>query len=107
MIHERNETEHNTMTKLRTNEFVLNLGIICDALDELAVASLQLQKTDMTVPCAHTLVSRQVRVFRSMVDKPGKYATQRRQQLKLQCFTYQFKTRIKGRRDLYHKTVLC
>jgi len=76
MIHERNETEHNTMTKLRTNEFVLNLGIIRDALEELADVSLQLQKADKTIPCAQTLVSRQVQVFRSMADKPGKYATE-------------------------------
>jgi len=71
------------MTKLRTNEFVLNLGIIRDALKDLADVSLQLQKADMTLPCAHTLVSRQVRVLRPMVDVQQK----RRQQLKLQCFT--------------------
>ena len=64
------------MTKLRTNEFVLNLGIMRDALEELADVSWQLQKAGMTIARAHTLVNRQVRVFRSMVDKPGKYATE-------------------------------
>jgi len=47
-----------------------------DALEELADVSLQLQKADMTIARAHTLLNRQVRVFRSMVDEPGKYATE-------------------------------
>ena len=73
-------------TKISTNEFVLNLGVLRDALDELADVSLQLQKEDMTLPRAHALVSRQVRVFWSMVDKPGKYARETSDAVKLKTF---------------------
>ena len=64
------------LKKLTTTQFVLNLGLLRDALTELADVSLLLQKQDMTLPQAHQLLSRQVRVFRSMIDKPGRYASE-------------------------------
>jgi hypothetical protein len=45
-----------------------------DALTELADLSLNLQKQDITLPSAHNLLSRQVRVFSSMVDSPGPHS---------------------------------
>jgi len=39
-----------------------------DALTELAQVSLELQRKDMTLPAAHNLLSRQVRVFSAMSD---------------------------------------
>ena len=55
-------------TRLSTTEFVMNLGVMYDALTELAQVSLELQRKDMTLPAAHNLLSRQVRVFSAMSD---------------------------------------
>ena len=57
--------------RLTSNQFVSNMGIMYDALVELADVSLQLQRREMTFPAAHNLISRQIRVFSSMAN--GQY----------------------------------
>jgi len=54
----QDQAYYRLMTKLRMNLLALNLGLMCDALYELANVSLQLQKA--YVSCAHMLVSHQV-----------------------------------------------
>ena len=58
--------------QLATKEFVKNLALMFDALDELSQLSLELQKRDITVLAAHSCISRQVRVLDAMSDKPGR-----------------------------------
>ena len=53
--------------------FVRNLGLLYDALTELSYLSLELQRRDMTLPMAHRLLCRQIRVFESMANNPGPY----------------------------------
>lgn len=52
-------------------DFVVNLGVMYDALEELACLSKDLQERNISLLRAHNLVKRQVRVFSSMVDYPG------------------------------------
>lgn len=52
--------------------FVNNLGILCDALQELSKLSLKLQKE--IVPSFQPAGQfREIRVFESMSDRPGRY----------------------------------
>ena len=49
--------------KFQNPSFIKNLGIMLDALQELSELSLALQKTDVTLPTAQRLLSRQLEVF--------------------------------------------
>uniref|UniRef100_A0A8C8SR57 Uncharacterized protein n=2 Tax=Pelusios castaneus TaxID=367368 RepID=A0A8C8SR57_9SAUR len=49
--------------ELENPVFVKNLGLMLDALEELADLSLALQKSDVTLSTASKLISRQVQVF--------------------------------------------
>ena len=49
--------------KLDNSTFVKNLVLMYEALEELPDLSLALQKSDINLPTAHRLVSRQVEVF--------------------------------------------
>lgn len=51
--------------KLENPVFIKNLGLMNDALEELSDLSLALQKSDVTLPVAHRLISRQVEVFQA------------------------------------------
>jgi len=56
---------------LTSNEFILNLGILLDALNELSDLSLQLQNRDLSLVSAHILIERTIRVIDSMVEIQG------------------------------------
>lgn len=56
---------------LTSNEFILNLGILLDALHELSDLSLQLQNRDLSLASAHTIIERTIRVIDSMVETQG------------------------------------
>ena len=58
---------------LTSMPFVFNLGVMYDALTELSDMSRMLQKRDMTLPEADKLLTRQIRVFESMISTPGPY----------------------------------
>ncbi|RXN14539.1 E3 SUMO-protein ligase KIAA1586-like [Labeo rohita] len=58
---------------LTTVSFVVNLGIMYDALTELSDLSRMLQRRDMTLDQADRQLDRQIRVFESMVSTPGPY----------------------------------
>ena len=58
-------------TKLASSSFVLNLETMYDCLEELSSLSLDLQERKITLPRAHALIFRAIRVFNSMVDYPG------------------------------------
>ena len=71
----RNPSEKQTFkglaTKLASSSFVLNLATMYDCLEELSSLSLDLQERKITLPRAHALIFRAIRVFNSMVDYPG------------------------------------
>lgn len=52
-------------------QFLTNLALMYDVLDELANLSLDLQKRTMTIPAAEVLIQRTARVLESMKDTPG------------------------------------
>jgi len=54
--------------KLANPIFIKNLGLMYDALEELSDLSLALQKSDITLPVAQKLISRQIEVFVARKD---------------------------------------
>ena len=44
-------------------QFIQNVVIMYDALEELSDLSLALQKSDITLPVAHKLVNGQIKIF--------------------------------------------
>ena len=59
------------LSRLTSKAFVGNLGIMMDALTELADLSRELQKREMTLPRAQKLIDRQIRVLESMAESPS------------------------------------
>lgn len=53
---------------LTSTGFLLNLGILHDALQELSDLSLQLQNRDISLTSAHTKIERTIRVIDSIVE---------------------------------------
>ena len=58
-------------TRLSSKQFVQNLGLMFDALTELAELSLEVQRRSVTIPAAHRAICRQVAVFEAMCSKTG------------------------------------
>jgi hypothetical protein len=54
-----------------SNEFVKDLGLMHDVLEELTNLSLQLQERFCTVTRADKLIKRTIRVVRTLKEKPG------------------------------------
>ena len=61
------------LKKLQNPIFIKNLGLMYDALEELADLSLALQKCDITVIAANRLISRQIEVFNARKDTDSTY----------------------------------
>ena len=61
--------------KLECPVFVKNLGLMVDALEELADLSLELQKADITLSSAKKLISKQVAVFVARKDSESEHYT--------------------------------
>ena len=59
--------------KMENPTFIKNLGLMFDALDELADLSLALQKSDITLPVANKLITRQVQVFSARRECDSEY----------------------------------
>ena len=59
--------------RISSHAFVNNLGIMCDALQELSELSVELQKLDITIISAHKTICREIRVLEAMSDRPGRY----------------------------------
>lgn len=57
--------------KLESPEFLLDLAIMYDTLEELAMLSKQLQCQTITLPWAEHLVKRTIRVIESFKESPG------------------------------------
>jgi len=57
--------------RLSSKQFVQNLGLMFDALTELADLSLEVQKRSITLPVAHRAIGRQVAVFEAMCCNSG------------------------------------
>lgn len=72
--------------RLSNVTFVHNLGVMYDALEELAEFSLSLQHRNMTLPKAEASLSRQVRVLKSMADLPGPRAEEAQSAVDLKVF---------------------
>ncbi|XP_051997765.1 E3 SUMO-protein ligase KIAA1586-like [Xyrauchen texanus] len=69
----RERAKYKGLDVLTTDSFVVNLGIMYDALTELSDLSRMLQRRDMTLDQADRQLDRQIRVFESMVSTPGPY----------------------------------
>ena len=50
--------------RISSHAFVNNLGIMCDALQELSELSVKLQNRDITIISAHKTICREIRVLR-------------------------------------------
>jgi len=61
--------------RLASPEFLLDLGLMCDCLNELSVLSNILQKRSLTLIQAHQHINRSIRVLTSFKDLKGEYLT--------------------------------
>ncbi|KAF5281765.1 hypothetical protein FQR65_LT14560 [Abscondita terminalis] len=59
--------------KITSVEFVLDLGLMCDALQELSELSLDLQKKDIDLYTAHVKIECLIDVFERRGEIPGPY----------------------------------
>jgi hypothetical protein len=59
--------------KLSDENFVLNTGLMLDALTELEHLSLKLQDRKVTLPEVHRLIYQNYHVFQSMTQNPGEF----------------------------------
>ena len=59
--------------KFQNPVFIKNLGLMYDALEELADLSLALQKADISLATAQRMISRQIEVFVARKDTVGNY----------------------------------
>jgi len=59
--------------KLENPNFIHNLDLMYDALEELADLSLALQKASITLPVANKLIARQVEVFMARKESDSEY----------------------------------
>ena len=57
--------------KISSSAFLLNLGLMCDALQELSDLSESLQAESINLPKAHRLIVRQAEVFSSRKSDGG------------------------------------
>jgi len=61
---------------LTSKDFVFHLGMLYDVLNELSDLSLQLQKRDLGLAKAHTMIDRTVRILDSMIEIHGPKLTE-------------------------------
>uniref|UniRef100_A0A8C5MRD2 Uncharacterized protein n=1 Tax=Leptobrachium leishanense TaxID=445787 RepID=A0A8C5MRD2_9ANUR len=75
-------SEHTTKQKsvfsglnkvLTSEEYLLNLAGVADAVQEMGLLSEALQRDDITLPRAYQLINRSVRAIEKMKDMPGKH----------------------------------
>ena len=59
--------------KFENPHFIQNLGLLYDALEELADLSLALQKADISLPVANKLIAREVEIFTARKDSDSQY----------------------------------
>jgi len=57
--------------RLVSYSFVSDLGIMHDVLKELSLLSLELQRSNMTLPMAERCIKRTIRILQSLEIKPG------------------------------------
>ncbi|XP_037540253.1 E3 SUMO-protein ligase KIAA1586-like [Nematolebias whitei] len=68
------QTYNGLALRISSCAFVNNLGMMCDALQELSELSLELQKKDATIISSHKAICRAVRVFDEMAERPGRFS---------------------------------
>jgi hypothetical protein len=64
------------LLRLTTNEFVLDMAAMLDALQELSELSLELQKRNSTIVDSDRAIRRQIKVFEAMIDNCGRYLSE-------------------------------
>ena len=74
------------LSRLTSKAFVNNLGIMMDALTELANLSRELQQREMTLTRVQKLVDRQICLLESMAESPGTCATEVREAVESNMF---------------------
>lgn len=67
------QTYNGLAKRLSSYAFVNNLGIMCDALQELSELSLEIQKRESSIISVHKAICRQIRVFEAIAERPGRY----------------------------------
>lgn len=73
----RNEAKFQGLLKSLTSiNFILNLAIFYDALEEISNLSLLLQGRDMSLVRAHKLIDQSIKAMHGMAIKPGKFQQQ-------------------------------
>jgi len=65
---------YDLVSKLTSNEFLLNIAPMLDALQELAELSVELQKRNLLLYDAHRTILRQIKVFAGMFDNSRTYS---------------------------------
>lgn len=80
-----NENEYDSQSRKKMNglakklasvQFVADISLMYDILQELSTLSLSLQKNSMTLDQADRLVKRTIRVVQSFKDNPGEHVTE-------------------------------
>lgn len=61
------------LLKLTSEDFLLDMATMLDALQELAELSVELQRKSLNIIDSDRAVSRQIRVFEAMATNPGSY----------------------------------
>ena len=73
----RDEKERSTFSgllkKITSTAFVLDLALLCDALQELSELSLDLQNRDISLMSANQKIENVVQIFDLRITKPGTY----------------------------------
>lgn len=67
--------------RLSSKEFLSNLALMYDALQELSELSLEFQRAKLTLPIAHKAIGRQILVFEALCNKPGPHLQEVEKQL--------------------------
>ena len=68
------------------HSFILDLGLLYDALKELANLSLMLQSTTITIPQAQDAINRTIRVLASFKEFPGEMLEEANEAVKVGVF---------------------
>lgn len=78
--HRRDKTEQSMygglLKKITNVNFILDLALMCDALQELAELSIELQARDITIYSAYKKICNQIKVFAERKTKNGPFYTE-------------------------------
>lgn len=59
------------LNTLTSENFITNLAVMYDALEEISHLSILLQRRDVSIPTAHRLIDQAIKAVEGMIDEPG------------------------------------